>query len=375
MIKTTAIKLVNPEPMMVTWDTGRRCNYDCSYCESSRHDNVSAFHDFDELKNTFDFIKQWCFIYNSHRNNPSEYTNINFTGGEPTLNPAFWSLVDYIKNEDQNFQLNLTTNGAWNKKFTQKIVENFSGITISYHAEGHPNLKKIVLENIFEIKSKKIRLQVNLMFHVDYWDECIEIYYQLKAAGINVKPRPIGDGNTIRRGWFVDKDGSNRRTSHDYTKDQQTWFWNESEIKQKPTESACGESLGRSCCGGRCLQGKVEGQWQEVSLVNNYFKGWNCMVDWYFLHIDQHTGNVYHHQTCQAKHDGTRGAIGNLTNTQQMLDSLNTHLKNPKPIICPNLRCGCGMCIPKAESQEDFDQLWSSVVLPNTRCESSGNIL
>lgn len=28
MIKTTAINLVNPEPMMVTWDTGRRCNYD-----------------------------------------------------------------------------------------------------------------------------------------------------------------------------------------------------------------------------------------------------------------------------------------------------------------------------------------------------------
>ena len=57
MIETTAINLINNEPMMVTWDTGRRCNYDCSYCEITRHDNKSPHHTLEEYIKTFEFIK------------------------------------------------------------------------------------------------------------------------------------------------------------------------------------------------------------------------------------------------------------------------------------------------------------------------------
>ena len=360
MIKTSAIKLVKPEPMMVTWDTGRRCNYDCTYCESTRHDTRSPFHSLDELKQTFDFVKTWTELYNSRRQVQS-HTNINFTGGEPTMNPAFWDLVDYI-NQYLGFELSLTTNGAWNSRYTQKIMDRFRGVTVSYHAEGHPELKKQVLKNIQALKESGLWMQVNVMLHVDHWSECVEIYESLKSQGIKANPRPIGDGAVERTGWFVDADGTNRRTSHPYTQEQQQWFFNEMGLKGTVEEIRQGTQMGRACCGGRCLQGKVEGEWREVKLVNTEFKGWNCMVDWYFLHIDQHTGEVYHHQTCQARHDGTRGAIGNLKDTQPMLASLEEHLANPTPIVCPNMRCGCGMCIPKAASKEDFDQLWSSIV-------------
>ena len=67
MIKVDAVRLVKPEPMMITWDVGRRCNYDCSYCEISRHDNISKFHSIDEYLKTFGFIKQWTNTYNSNR--------------------------------------------------------------------------------------------------------------------------------------------------------------------------------------------------------------------------------------------------------------------------------------------------------------------
>ena len=172
MIKTTAIKLINPEPMMVTWDIGRRCNLDCTYCESTRHNNYSPYTPLEELVSTFEFIKNWSGLYNQHRQVPS-HTNINFTGGEPTMNPVFWEFVDIVKSDDLRFDLSLTTNGAWNEKYTQKILDRFNGVTVSYHAEAHPELKKQIIKNILSLSESNLWFQVNVMLHVDYWDECI----------------------------------------------------------------------------------------------------------------------------------------------------------------------------------------------------------
>jgi MoaA/NifB/PqqE/SkfB family radical SAM enzyme len=362
MIKTTAINLVKPEPMMVTWDTGRRCNYDCSYCEISRHDNVSPHHSLEEYLKTFDFIKSWTAVYDQHKKNPT-HTNINFTGGEPTMNPVFWELADRIKEDEKDFHLSLTTNGAWNSKYTDKILKRFHGVTVSYHAEGHPNLKKQVINNILDLHKSNIWMQVNLMMHVDYWNECIEVFDLLKSQGVKVNPRPIGDGNIERKGWFIDSDGSNRRTSHEYTAEQQEWYFKQLGMCNLSDQPKPGTDLGRGCCGGRCLTGKVNGEWQEIKVVDTHFKDWNCMVDWFFLHIDQHTGIVYHHQTCQALHGNKRGALGFLKDSNQLISDLKARIANNETIICPNQRCGCGMCIPKAESQEDFDLLKSKIVL------------
>lgn len=35
------IDLLTGNVFQVTWDLGRRCNYDCSYCPITRHDNFS----------------------------------------------------------------------------------------------------------------------------------------------------------------------------------------------------------------------------------------------------------------------------------------------------------------------------------------------
>lgn len=361
MIKTTAINLLNPEPMMVTWDTGRRCNFDCTYCESTRHDNVSPHHSLQEYLKTFDFIKQWTAIYNQHKKH-STHTNINFTGGEPTMNRVFWNLADHIKNDSRDFRLSLTTNGAWNPKYTEKIIKRFSGVTVSYHAEGHPNLKKQVIENILSLGDTEINLQVNVMMHQDYWKECVEVYEFLKDKNISAKIRPIGDGNIERKGWFFDKDGSLRRTTHEYTEDQKDWYYTQVGINEDKDQKKAGTDLGRGCCGGRCLVGKVDNKWQEIGVVDTHFKDWNCMVDWFFLHIDQHTGLVYHHQTCQALHNQKRGELGSIQDSDKLLQDLKVRMEKPEPIICPNHRCGCGMCVPKAKGKEDFKQLWDSIV-------------
>ena len=361
MIETTAIRNINDESLSIIWDTGRRCNYDCTYCEATRHNNHSQHKTLEEFKHTFNFIKQWHDEYNTRRRNPA-MAFINFTGGEPTANPNFWKLVDYVK-QYPDYGLCLTTNGAWHKKYSKKIIENFKLVTVSYHAEAHPSLKENVIENIIELFNNGMKLQVNVMLHVDYWDETVAVYKDLKSRGINCHPRPIGDGNIVRKGWFVDSDGTNRRTSHEYSIEQQQWFWNEMGIEKTTTDPAEGGQLGRACCGSKALEGKVNGQWQTVKLVNTQFEDWYCLVDWFFLYIDQETGNVFHHQTCKAFFEKTSGPIGNLDNANKMILDLKQRLskKEITPIICPNKRCGCGMCVPKAKDFEDFKKLQQEI--------------
>lgn len=344
---------------MITWDLGRRCNYDCTYCESTRHDNHSNYVNLDDLKNTFNFIKQWTNLYNNKRSNGNS-TSINFTGGEPTISPNFWELVDYIKLSNGNYNLGLTTNGSWGSSYSEKIIKEFNGVTISYHAEADEKFKKRVIENIIRLSKSNIWLQVNVMLHVDHWQECVDVCEMLKSKGIKHNPRPIGDGNIERKGWFIDTDGSTRRTSHTYNADQKQWFFNYLGIEDQTDGRSQGTELGRGCCGGRCLKGKVNDQWQDINIVDTNFKDWYCMVDWYFLHVDQHTKLVYHHQTCQALHNKQRGALGTLDDSTTLLQDLKKRLENPTPIICPNQRCGCGMCVPKAKNQEDFNDIWNS---------------
>lgn len=361
MIETTAIRTINKDPFMVIWDIGRRCNYDCSYCEATRHNNYSKHKSLDELKDTFNFVLDWTDIQNSVKKNKS-LVAINFTGGEPTANPVLWEFVDYIKSREQSISLSLTSNGAWGSKYCNNIIKNFDHITVSYHAEAHENLKKLVIENILTLKKAGISLQVNVMLHVDYWEETVNVYNLLKDKGIKAKPRPIGDGNIVRKGWFLDTDGTMRRSSHEYTPEQQSWFFNEMGINNVPGSSAEGNQFGRACCGGRCLEGKVDGQWKPINFINTNFKNWHCMIDKFFLFIDQETREVYHHQTCKALPDKQIGSLGKLDNSKQLLADLSDRLSKDITIICPNDRCGCGMCIPKAQDLEDFNELKKSIL-------------
>lgn len=352
MIKTEAITLANPERMMVTWDTGRRCNYDCTYCEATRHNTYSPYHSYEELLETLEFIKRYVSIY---KGQDSEI-NIDFTGGEPTINPNFWTLARHIKDNEPNINCGLTTNGVWNPKKTKEIVELFRGLTVSYHPEGGKKSKAHVLENIKRLHESGIWLQVNVMLHVDYFEEVKEVCRELSELGVTHFPRPIGDGTVERSGWFKDTDGAMRRTSHSYNEEQQEWFFDYIGQPNPAKEKKEGTQIGRGCCGGRCLKGKVNGEWQDVKHVDNNFKDWFCSVNHYFMHIDQHEKLVYHHQTCQALHGKKKGPIGSLDDVDSILEYASSAVDSD-PIVCPNDRCGCGMCVPKAKQIEVYNLL------------------
>ena len=121
--------------------------------------------------------------------------------------------------------------------------------------------------------------------------------------------------------------------------------------------------IGRPCCGSRtmCLSNSCEPDSERKSKFVDFreFKGWHCSVNWFFMHIEQQTDSVYHHQTCQAQFGGTRGPIGKLSEGDKILAELKARLESETmpTIICPKQTCGCGLCAPKSSNKESYQKV------------------
>ena len=81
--------------LMVIWDLGRKCTYSCSYCPPHRKNNWSPVASLDELIKTADSLDRYASIYNKYRKVPFK-TACSFTGGEPTVNPAFFDFLVFL---------------------------------------------------------------------------------------------------------------------------------------------------------------------------------------------------------------------------------------------------------------------------------------
>ena len=350
MNKIFSILPVNQDPFIITWDLGRRCNYDCSYCPSHRHDNFSKHASLDELKNTTEFLFEYISVIAEQRINKDFH--VSFTGGEPTVNPNFIEFAKHIKQEYKekysnkfDLKFDLTTNGAMSQQMAEAVIDNFDYVTVSYHAEAVDKLKNRVIDRIKQFHNR-INLKVNVMFHAQHFTECKDLCNVLKEIGVRYIPRLIGD----------DPDSKSSQ-AHLYTDDQKQWlseFWG---IDFNPK--------GRPCCGGRTF-GFCSSEGTEHTRYVNFreFKGWHCSVNWFFLHIEQQTDLIYHHQTCQARLDGTRGSIGTISNWQTVVSDLKTRIakKTMPVVVCPNKLCGCGLCTPKSENRHNLLEAMPAVI-------------
>ncbi len=341
MNKVFAITPINEDPFIITWDLGRRCNYDCSYCPSHRHDSFSPHADLDELKTTAQNVFEYIKLISDYRINKDFH--ISFTGGEPTVNPSFTEFAQFVRTEyDQkyknnfNLKLSLTTNGAMSQQMAQSVIDNFDYVTVSYHAEAKAANKSNVIDRIITFKNSNVGLKVNVMFHADFFDECKQVCELLKQQNIKFIPRLIGD----------DPDSKSSQ-AHLYTEDHKQWLEEVWGIKVTNTT--------RPCCGGRTFGScSSEGTEKTNAVIDRQFEGWFCSVNWYFLHIEQQTGLIYHHQTCQATLDSKRGSIGTVEDFKNIITDVENKLKNNSMpiIVCPNKLCGCGLCTPKSSNKD-----------------------
>jgi molybdenum cofactor biosynthesis enzyme MoaA len=224
MASFDTVDLLDGNVFQVTWDLGRRCNYDCSYCPSHRHDNFSPHASLQELKDSADFVFEYIDIYMEYRD--YKWASIGFTGGEPTVNPNFIEFVKYFKNlyetkyaHRYRCSFALTSNGAMSEKMAQSILENFHHITVSYHTEADEKLKKQVTDRIEYIYANgpahNCSTSINVMFHAAYFDECKELCQYFDTKGIKYVPRIIGEEPDSRSNF-----------AHQYTDEQLQWFKN-----------------------------------------------------------------------------------------------------------------------------------------------------
>jgi MoaA/NifB/PqqE/SkfB family radical SAM enzyme len=380
---------------MIIWSWGLRCNYDCSYCSPERHNAYSPHTEKENLLKAVNFLKQY-------RNKVSNFIDhnewyISMTGGEPTANPYFVDTVKELRLQAPEFKLDVTTNGSFNNKIRDVICETFDHITVSYHAEADQKLKDRVLDNIKYFHKNGPKIKVNLMMHAyEYWDECVALAEVFRDEGINFVPRIIGES--------MEKN----RFNHQYSSEQQRWmkdFWkvkgnknikeetkkvekvessNAKEVreenKKRKPETAGGlakANLGRYCCGkiDMCsLDGDTK-TWQTSKLVNHTkFKTWNCLINFYFLYLDQELDQVWHHQTCKATWDPNRdffrnpnergkdiqAPIGKISEYEKILEDFDQRTSGGFiPMIqCPRGNCGCGVCVPKAKDASVADMLF-----------------
>lgn len=123
-----SIQTHNPE-FAINWNIGKRCNYDCSYCPSTVHDNFSPHLELDLFKKAFDKI---------YKHASGQSLKITFTGGEPTVNPDYYDIVSYAVAHGTKVITNTNGTGSFNK--LAKLQEA-GGLHISVHTEFYQSEK------------------------------------------------------------------------------------------------------------------------------------------------------------------------------------------------------------------------------------------
>lgn len=146
-----------------------RCNYKCSYCtipqlEMPKYKELSA--------------KEW-------------YTNINrikktvvLTGGEPTLYPEIYELINNI---DKDISISLFSNLTFDIKEFAKNVKRDVGFYFSFHPEGG-DLKEFE-DKILEMKSHKhlSKFSVHSPLRRKIVKEWKPKFNQLRKRGVDIR--------------------------------------------------------------------------------------------------------------------------------------------------------------------------------------------
>ena len=133
------IEMNFPIPYQLLWDVSRRCNYDCSYCWPSVHNNKDIHFEKEVAFKTTDKIIEWA---------DGNEVRFNFGGGEPTLVPYFIEWMKYLKEKNQWNMV--TTNGSMSNGFWKECVKYLNSINMSAHfgsMASFPNRKERFLRN------------------------------------------------------------------------------------------------------------------------------------------------------------------------------------------------------------------------------------
>lgn len=278
----------------VEWNLGKRCNYDCSYCPSSIHDNTSAHTDIAILKATVDKLMTL-----------GKPIRLSFTGGEPCVHPKFLELVKYCKHVGVTW-ISVTTNGTLPYEFYAALEAD--QIVFSIHLEFDWQRVFNTVESVVDLTNKKVIAQI--MAHHDHMPAVIQLRAKCLLAHIP---------NTVRRIRWTEGD-------HDLFDDMR-YNLNDLELLKEMEATVGANTVLTDSTGTEMLYHAND----VIKLHLNKFKDWTCNAGIESLMINW-DGDV-HRATCRVG-----GSLGNIYSGTLSIDI--------QPIICDRNYCTCAADIP-----------------------------
>jgi len=352
-----AIDPNNRISFLLDWELTMKCNLDCSYCGSGLyggHDNSTRHPPQDECVRALEFMFEYADQYMQHKPKGLKYVMLNVYGGEALHHPNIVEILSQIQQKYQPYRdrwhltVTNTTNAVITNEKLKKIIPYIDEFTVSSHVESTDKQKAQFKENLLTIRDADKRLKCIVMMHDDtqLFQEARDFLSWLNKNQIRSLAKQI--------------DSANRRS---YTEQQIQWFNSEYQNKTYGIANKIDNSyrssdlsgVGRACCGGRqsCLNQNYRER--QYYILDNKFPDWYCSVNEFFLFVKQVNGEVYVNKDCKMNFNGTVGPIGNLSNTNGIIDELKTQLAHSQPIIqCKNNKCHCGLCAPKAKDLDTY---------------------
>ena len=357
-----AIDPNNRISFLLDWELTMKCNLDCSYCSSGLyggHDNSTRHPPKDECIRTLDFMFEYVDQYMQRKPNGLRYVVLNVYGGESLHHPDIVEILSQIQSKYLPYQdrwhltVTTTTNAILTNKKLSKIIPYIDEFTVSYHCETNDKQKQQFKENLLTIKESKKRMKCIVMMHdhTDYFQDSVDFLTWLEANSINSLPKQI----------------DNRIMPRSYDEQKIKWFNSLYQDKSYgPSEdidlaihkSSDLSNVGRACCGGRqsCIDQNYKDR--RFYILDNKFPDWYCSVNEFFLFVKQVNGEVYVNKDCKMRFDGTIGPIGNLSDTNSIINELKEQLVNGQPVIqCKKDKCHCGLCAPKAKNLDTYQSI------------------
>ena len=175
---------IPPKVLTINWNLTKRCNYDCSYCNSFTHDAVSPFVDMDNIAVLLNTCEQWC--------KPDRKIKWCITGGEPFLDPNFITVLDMLAGQSFTEQINTISNGSLPLEKYLQASKFVAGITFSLHFERSESELNKILKTIIQVKQQTaILVSVNVMFLPGLADQIQATISKLKQHEISYVVRLI----------------------------------------------------------------------------------------------------------------------------------------------------------------------------------------
>jgi pyruvate-formate lyase-activating enzyme len=352
---------------LLDWELTKLCNLDCSYCGvgiDGGHDNSTKHPLFEECIKSIDFMYAYVDLYMQQKKSTQRKVVLNVYGGESLFHPDIIKILTACHEKYQKYSdlwhltITTTTNAVINKSIWREIIPLIDEFTVSYHAENLPKQERLFFQNLLELKNQNKRVKCVVMMHnsLTLWEKSISAIKFCQSNNIRYIAKPFDNSNL------------------EYTAEQFNYmkdFWIDTTLSNnvsnsieqlksvKTSDKVVSLCKGRACCGGRKLAVNNDLKSSVTFVTKQGFYGWYCSVNWFFLFVQQVTGNIYSNKDCRMSLNNKVEPIGNINNFEEILQTLRDQFNTKSmPVIqCAKQTCMCGYCAPKAEKLDDFKEL------------------